>query len=111
MTRAIRSLNKGRLAVWWVTHRQEAIRSLQLTALVTLMLMAGHFDYQDQLDAERAARAQVEAQLAAAGDLYGPPLPPTVFVLEARTPRELELRLAEIAGSLDGWRARMRGQR
>jgi hypothetical protein len=100
MTRRLRSLNRGRLAVWWVTHRQDAIRSMQLVLLVALFLAASTADYHDQLDQERAARAAVEERLADARELHGPIAPPTVFVIEARTTRDLEARLEDILGSL-----------
>lgn len=101
MTRTIRALNKGRLAVWWVTHRQDAIRASQLTTLIVLILLAGRFDYEDQLDAERAKTAKAVSQLAEVAGRYGPPIPPVVFVLEARTPRELELRLADVVNAAE----------
>lgn len=104
MTRRIRALNRGRVGVWWVTHRRDAIHAAQLMALVGLWLTASAFDYQDQLDAERTRRARAEAQLAAVAEQFGPPAPPTVFVVEARSPEELQRRLVEIGQDLDEWR-------
>lgn len=111
MTRTIRSLNKGRARVWWATHRQEAIRAAQLTTLVALFLTASTLDYQEQLDQERAALAAAREQLRDIAGTYGPPVPPTVFVIEARTPAELEMRLAEISRDLDVARSEMLGRR
>ncbi len=100
MIHHLRTFRGGDLAVWWDTHRQDAIRSLQLVTLVCLFGLAGRLDYEDQLAMERAARAAVEKRLAEAEQLYGPIAPPTVFVLEARTTRDLEARLEDILGGL-----------
>lgn len=108
MTRRIRALNHGRARVWWVHHGREAVRAMQLTMVIVLWMIASHFSYQDELDMERAAREAAEARAEAAAG-FERRLPPVTFVLEARTPQELELRLAEIAGELDAVRARRMG--
>lgn len=114
MTRTIRSLNKGRARVWWVHHGREAKRAAQLVALVGLWILASTLDYRDQVQAERASRAELEREAREAGASaqgFSRRLPRITFVLEARTPEELELRLAEIAGKADGLRAELRGGR
>lgn len=110
MTRRIRSLNGGRARVWWIHHGREAIRALQLAFLVACFLAVSHFDYQDQIDQARAAHAAIREQVARSEQVFGPPAPPTVFVLEARTVQDLDMRLAEIAGDLDTWRLKNRGR-
>ena len=55
MTRALHRLTGGRLRIWFLSHRQDAIRAVQLVTLVALFLTASSMDYQDQLDTERAA--------------------------------------------------------
>ena len=99
MTRAIRGFNKGRARVWWVHHGRDAMAAASLMAIVAIFLLVSHWDHQDALAAERAARAKLEAQFPT--EQYGPPLPPTVFILEARDGAELDMRVAEIIGDLD----------
>ena len=106
MAKTIRALNGGRLRVWWVCNRQDAIRSVQLAAILGLWMLASHFDYRDQLDMAHSAREAAEARADEASG-FERKLPRVTFVLDARTPEELKLRLAEIAGGLDGERARM----
>jgi hypothetical protein len=109
MTRAIRSLNKGRLRVWWIYHRQDAIRTLQLAAIVLLFLVASSMDYRDQVAAERAAHEAVREQLrderAARGHSR------TVYLIEAATPEAARMKLAEIAGEIDLERAKLRSRK
>lgn len=109
MTRAIRSLNKGRLRVWWVHHGPEAKRAGLLALLAAIYLLVSELDYRDQVELARLAGAASAQAEAPAG--FARPLPRITFVLDARTPEELELRLAEIAGGADGWRAELRGGR
>lgn len=106
MTRAIRSLNKGRARVWWVHHGREAIRAAQLTTLVACFIAVSSFDYQDQLEQERAAHAAVRQQLDEERAARG--MPRTAWIIDATTPRKASERLAEIAGDLDAWRYRNR---
>lgn len=108
MTRTIRSLNGGRARVWWVHRRQDALRALQLVVIVSAWLVVSEMDYRDRLDQERAAREAIANELAghrAAKEGFARRLPRTTFVIEAATPEELRMRLAEIAGDLDGARA------
>ena len=110
MTRRIRALNGGRARIWWVHHGREAVRAAQLVAIMAAWLLVSHFDYQDQLDMERSARTEAEVQAEAATG-FRRKLPRVTFVLDARTPEELQLRLAEIAGQLDGERANAWGRK
>jgi len=91
-------------------RRGEALRAAQLIILVALWFFASTMDYNDQLNAERAAREDVEAELArqrAALQGFARPMPRTAFLLDARSEEELRQRLAEIAGDLDGERAKL----
>jgi hypothetical protein len=103
----LHSIFSGRLRIWWLTHRQDAVRAAQLVALVALFLTASTMDYQDQLDAERSAKAAVDEQLAQ--ERAGRSIPSTVYMIEARTPAEAKMKLAEIEGAVMAERYRMRG--
>lgn len=103
----LRSLNAGRARIWWLTHRHEAKRAAQLVTLVALFLVASSMDYHDQLEAERAAKEAVAEQLASERSARG--LPRVTFVIDARTPAEAKLRLAEIEGASMAERYGMRG--
>lgn len=109
MRRRILGFNGGRARIWWVHHGQQAVRALQLIALICAYLAVSTFDHQDQLEQERSARAAATEALRQERAARG--LPRTTFVIEAKTPQEASLKLAEIAGDLDGWRARNRGQK
>lgn len=103
----LRCLASGRARIWWVTHRQDAIRATQLVAIVALYLLASTMDYQDQLDAERLAKEEAQLRLVEERALHGIPNP--AIVLDARTAERFGLRLAEIAGGLDSERYGLRG--
>lgn len=107
--RTLRASFGGRARIWWVTHRQDAIRAAQLSALVGLFLTASSMDYRDQLDAERAAREAAEAQLSADRAIRG--LPNPAIVIDAANAQQYGLRLAEIAGGVDAERARAKAIR
>jgi len=103
----LHALNAGRARIWWLTHRQDAVRAAQLVTLVALFLTASSMDYQDQLDAERAAKEAVAEQLAR--ERAARELPVISFVIDARTPAEARMRLAEIEGAAMAERYAMRG--
>ena len=107
MNRALHRLTQGRLRIWLLTHRQDAIRAAQLVTLVVLFLTASTMDYQDQLDAERAAHREVAQTLAQ--ERAARALPPTLYMIEARTPAEARLKMAEIEGAAMAERYRLRG--
>ncbi len=109
MPRRLRALNGGRFTVWWVTNRVDAIRTLLLTTLVGLYLLASTLDHRDQLDAAEAAREEAVATLHEERALRG--LPNPAIVLDAENARRYGLRLSEIAGGLDVERAQIRGRR
>lgn len=106
MTRAIRSINKGRARVWWIHHGQEAKNAAYLVAIVSIFLTVSHFDYADAIAAEKSAREEVEAQLAM--ERAAKRLPRVAWVIESSDPG-VQMSLAEIAGALDVERAKMRG--
>ncbi len=108
MTR-LKGLCGGRLRIWWVTHRVDAIRTLLLTTLVGLYLLASTLDHQDRLDAAEAAREDAIAMLAEDRAIRG--LPNPAIVLDAENARRYGLRLSEIAGGLDTERAQLRGRK
>ncbi len=99
MIARLKRVNGGRARVWWVHHHRDAIRAMQLTAIVGLFLFASTMDYQDQLDAERAARAQIAEDLRQ--EKVSRQFPRTTFVIEARTPAEAYAKLSEITGDLE----------
>lgn len=103
----LHALASGRLRIWWVTHRRDAVRAAQLVTLVALFLAASSADYQDQLDAERAAHEAVSEQLAQERAARG--LPRVTFVIDAETIPAARMRLAEIEGAAMAERYRMRG--
>lgn len=105
--RSLRCLASGRARIWWVTHRQDAIRASQLVAIVGLYLLASTMDHQDQLEAERLAKEEAQLRLVEERALHGIPNP--AIVLDARTAEKFGLRLAEIAGGLDSERYGLRG--
>lgn len=97
MTRRIRALNSGRARIWWVHHGREAKNALALVCLVACYLIASTMDHQDQLDAEKSARDEVAATLAAEREARG--IPRIAFVIEASSPKEAALKLADIEGA------------
>lgn len=103
----LRSLNAGRARIWWLTHRHDAKRAAQLVTLVVLFLTASSMDYQDQLDAERAAKDAVAEQLAQERAARG--LPRVTFVIDAKDIPAARMRLAEIEGAAMAERYGMRG--
>lgn len=105
MTRALRGFNKGRARIWWIHHKRDAIGAAQLTAIVAIVLTVGHFDYQDQIDAEKAAREDVAEQLRQ--ERAARALPGTVYIIEAATPAEAQSKFARIAGGADAERYRL----
>lgn len=109
MTRALHRLTAGRLRIWWLTNRKDAVRAAQLVTLVALFLLASSMDYQDQLNAESAAHASVREELAQ--ERAGRSLPPTVYMIEARTPAEARTKLAEIEGAAMAERYKLRSVR
>jgi hypothetical protein len=107
MTRRIRSLNKGRLTVWWVTHRQDAIRAAQLVTIVGLYMVASHMDYSDAIAQERSMRERAEEQ----AELMKPlaeEYPQMTFVLQARTRQDAIDRMAEVEGMIAAERYSLR---
>lgn len=105
MTRRLRALNGGRLRVWWLHHRRDAIGAAQLTAIVAIFLIVGHFDYQDQINAEKAAHRDVAEALRQ--ERIARTLPRTTYIIEAATPAEAQSKLAQIAGDADAERYRI----
>ena len=105
MTRAIRGFNKGRLRIWWIHHRRDAIGAAQLTAIIAIVLLVGHFDYIDQIEAEKSARRDVIEQLRQEKAARG--LARTTFIIEASTPAEAQEKLAIVAGDADAQRYRL----
>ena len=105
MTRAIRGFNKGRARIWWLMHGQEAKNAAYLTAIVAIFLTVSHMDYTDQVNAEKAARADVAEQLRQ--ERIARALPGTVYIIEAATPAEAQSKFARIAGGADAERYRL----
>lgn len=103
----LRSLNAGRARIWWITHRQDAVRAGQLVTLVLLFLTASSMDYRDQIDAERAAKDAVTEQLAQERAARG--LPRVTFVIDAKDIPAARMRLAEIEGAAMAERYGLRG--
>lgn len=109
MIARLKRVNHGRLRVWWIHHGQEAIRAAQLTTIAVIFLVVSSFDYQDQIDQERAAHAAIAETLRRERAARG--LPRTTFVIEAKTPQEASMRLAEIASDADVQRLTLRGMK
>lgn len=105
--RTIKAMGRGKLRVWWLTHRHQAILALQVVFVVWAYLIASTMDYNDQVAAERAAKEQVARTLQ--DERNARTLPSTVWLIEAQTPEKAQQRLAQIAGQLDMERAKLRG--
>jgi len=105
--RGIKAMARGKLRVWWLTNRHQAILALQVVFVVWAYLIASTMDYHDQVAAERSAKEQVARALQDERNARN--LPPTVWLIEAKTPEKAQERLAQIAGQLDLDRARLRG--
>lgn len=106
MIARLKALNKGRARVWWVHHGTTAVRTMQIVLLAFSFLAVSTWDYQDQLEAERAMHRDVAEQLRQ--EKLARTLQRTVFVIEAATPAAAELKLAEIAGDMDVERMKLR---
>lgn len=104
-TRRLHALNSGRFRVFWLHHGQEAKNAAYLVAIVAIFLTASHMDYQDAVNAEKAARADVEQQLRQ--ERIARALPGTVYIIEAATPAEAQSKFARIAGGADAERYRL----
>lgn len=104
--RTLHRINKGRFWVWWLTHKEQVRLMLTLGFLVLALGVVGRWDYEDQLEAEKLAHQQVQRQLA--GEMAARKLPNTVYLLEARTAEEAQIKLAKIAGELDMERAKLK---
>lgn len=102
MTKSLRGAFSGRLRVALITHRRDFIGALSLVALVGCYLLVSHWDNDDRLREERSARKHAEAALQDATAYAS--VPKVTFIIQAGTPRELSLRLAEISGHLDAAR-------
>ena len=94
----------GRSRIWWLTHREQFRLVLSVCALVLCLGLVGRWDYEDQVAMERSRADKAEASLNAVH-----PLPPTTFIIEARTPAEAREKLADLAGQLDMQRAALKG--
>ena len=90
-----------------MSHGQQFRLALSLVALVVIFGVVGHFDYADQLEQERADKREVAEQLRQ--ERSARMLPNTVFILEARTAEQAQVRLAEIASDLDVQRLKLKG--
>ena len=106
MTRAIRSINKGRARIWWLMHGQEAKNAAYLVAIVSIYLAVSSSDYRDQVAQAEADRDNVAEQLREERAARG--LPRTTFVIEAATPSEAQSKLAQVAGDADAMRYQLR---
>lgn len=106
MVRPLKTLGKGRVRVWMLTHGEQARLALLGCTMVALYSLASHWDYQDALMAEQMAHDQ--AKRALAQEQKARTLPATVFVIEADTPDKAQEKLARIAGNLDLERLKMR---
>ncbi len=105
MTRAIRGFYQGRLRVWCMSHGQQFRLAIALVALVLAFGLAGKWDYEDALAAEKAARENVAEELRQ--ERIARSLPRTTYIIEAATPREAQSKLAQIAGDADAERYRI----
>ena len=102
MTRSLHRMTSGRFRVWWITHGDQARLAVALVLLVSIFGIVGHFDYQDAIEAEQAARRDVSETLRQ--ERAARPLERVTFVIEAKTPHEAQRKLAEIAGGIDAER-------
>lgn len=105
MTRALRGIYQGRLRVWCMSHGQQFRLAIALVALVLAFGLAGKWDYEDQLAAEKSARGEVAEQLRQ--ERIGRALPSTVYIIEAATPAEAQSKFAQIADGADTERYRL----
>lgn len=106
--RAIRGAFRGRLRVYLLTHGKEVRNAIALCSIV-LAFIAGLFvRHHEELHNERQAHEQAKRKLAA--EQAARTSPPIMYLIEAETIEEAQIKLARVAGQLDMERAKMRSK-
>ena len=100
--RRLRSVWRGKFRVWCITHGHRFRLYGLVLFLALLFLLMGYFDWREMHNRAEMYRQHAE-QLQHDQEVMSQ-LPKTVFVIEAATPAELSLKLANIAGRLDAER-------
>lgn len=108
MTRAIHRMTSGRLRVWCMSHGQQFRLAIALVFLVLAFGLAGKWDYEDALEQARADKRAVAETLRQ--ERAAKSLPRVAWVIESSDPG-VNASMAEIAGALDGERARLAARR
>lgn len=105
MNRFMNHMTSGRWKLWWIKHGREFWYYVAMLAVFALYCVASTMDYRDQIryERERADAQQSRAEICA----QGPKLPKTVFVIESASTFEAQAKLADIAGAVDGFRAKL----
>lgn len=111
----IGSVSGGRLRLWQLKHSRDLRNHALLCGIFLVVAAVGTLEFRDKLREARVANEQLTMKCATLQermedmDSFSQRFPRVTFVIEARNPEELHMRLAEIAGDLDAVRVRNRG--
>jgi len=90
-----KSLNKGRIRIWWLTHNHRPVLAAILIAAIASLI----FYYECRLQEERKVAALSAELLKAEQIARG--LPRTMFLIEASTIPQAQNKLARVSNDLD----------
>lgn len=99
MRRALERICRGRLTVWWWTHRQDSRTVVLASTLLGIIGLQAYFDHQDLINNHDLMVAQT-ATLRREREMLER-LPPVLFLIESRTVAGASYALARVAGTLD----------
>ena len=91
----LKSLNKGRVRIWWLTHNHRPVLAAILIAAIASLV----FYYELRLQEERKVSALANDLLKAEQVARG--LPKTMFLIEASTIPQAQNKLAKVSNDLD----------
>lgn len=91
----MKSLNQGRVRIWWLSHNHRPVLAILLFAAVSTLV----FHYESRLHEERKVSAIANELLKAEKMARG--LHNTMFLIEASTIPQAQSKLAKVAGDLD----------
>lgn len=99
---------RGRVSVWWWTHRHQARSVALATGLVAIIGAVGYFDHQDEIAHHDLMVARTQAMIRERELIER--LPTTLFILEAKTVDGAVEKLSRVAGSADAERYQLQYQ-